>query len=273
VKAPLRYASFLAGAWLATLGACGRTLPEADDTFAYAGAGDDTGNGGTGNRTAAGGGHTGGGSNSGGTGARGSGGTRTGGGTGAVDTGGSGGDGPSFGGGGGDIAPFGGTGDRGTGGTFERGGSGNGGTGGPAVGGRFAGGEGGGSGMGAAAGLQNTAGAPNMFPNIICDESTCDPATSVCCKRRGAPSTCEPIENGCSTGATLTCSGSGQCGPNEVCCFHFNASRCTDSCDASVGSRGDPPTAILCDSNADCAPDEICALAPRGLAYCATTVP
>lgn len=126
--------------------------------------------------------------------------------------------------------------------------------------------------MGAMAGNENTAGEPSAFPNITCDDSMCDPATSVCCKRRGSPSTCELIENGCSSGATLSCSGSGQCGPTQVCCFHFNSSACADSCDVSVGSPGNPPTAILCDSSADCAPTQLCVIAPRGIAYCADAV-
>jgi hypothetical protein len=121
-------------------------------------------------------------------------------------------------------------------------------------------------------GDENTAGAPAMFPNITCDDGSCDPATSVCCKRRGSPSTCESVQNGCSSGATLSCSGSGQCGPAQVCCFHFNASACADSCDVSVGAPGNPPTVILCDSSADCAPGELCVIAPRGLAYCADAV-
>lgn len=259
-----------------TLGACGRTLPLTDDNLSYVDVpgDDDTGSGGTGDTTSVGGAHTGG-TNSGGTGARGgsgNGGTQTNGGTGGnVGVGGS----AASGGSGGDIAPFGGTGDRGAGGSVSRGGSG--GTGGSSTGGRAAGGRGVGGrnsngGMGALAGSENAAGAPSMFPDITCDDFACDPATSVCCKRRGSPSTCETLVAGCSSGATLNCSGNGQCGPTQVCCFHFNSSTCADSCNVSVGSPGNPPTVLLCDSNADCPTDQICVVAPRGIAYCASAV-
>ena len=122
----------------------------------------------------------------------------------------------------------------------------------------------------ASGGDTNMAGAPG-FPDIACDGMTCDPMSSVCCKRRSAPSTCEALGTMCSQGATLSCSGSGQCAPGQVCCFHFNSSVCADSCDVGVGSLGNPPTILLCDSDADCADGEICVIAPRGIAYCATT--
>jgi hypothetical protein len=70
----------------------------------------------------------------------------------------------------------------------------------------------------------------------------------------------------------LTCSGPGTCAAGDVCCFHFNQSTCQATCDVSVGSPGNPPTILLCDSDTDCPDAQICVVAPRGIAYCASTL-
>jgi hypothetical protein len=274
----------IAGAWLGTLGACGRTAPglEPDD---WATGGDETTGVGGAN------GARGGTSPRGGTagtarGGTSSGGTSTGGSS--TDTGGSAGDRPNVGGTG-----FGGTGEggsnRGGTGTSDGGSVAVGGTagdiglgGGVAVGGSFAdggtvgvggsiavGGSAGVGGAGAMGGTGATGGTSTMPPGgIRCGEEICDPSAAVCCSRRGNPSYCAPPSDGC-PGVTLGCSGPSTCAAGEVCCFHFLNSSCAATCDVSVGSPGNPPTIILCDSNDDCDSDQTCVLAPRGLAYCA----
>jgi hypothetical protein len=289
--APLQSVLVLVGAWLATLGACGRTEPEVAGTYGYAASdqGDDDtiGSGGTsvggtshGGTNAVGGSHTGG--------THGSGGANGGTSTGKGGTQGHGGDAMSVGGSGVGGTGVGGTGIAGTAGNVAVGGAATGGdffgggtsgsggsnqTGGSANGGDSnqtggTGGTTGGTGGTGGSSMGGMAGVPN---SISCDGMRCDASASVCCKRRGSPSTCEPSGTMCTGGATLTCSGSSACGAGQVCCFHANQSLCQATCDVSVGSPGNPPTIILCDSDADCADGEVCVIAPRGIAYCAMT--
>lgn len=274
-NAPLQSALVLLGAWLATLGACGRTEPELADTYGNAAQGGDetfitggTSQGGTsGASNSAGGSHTGGSSHTtGGTQGHGGDGTGTGG---SPETGGTGVGGSNVAGVAGVITE--------TGGTFFTGGTSNGGERGNATGGdtnqtggSANGGSGGSNATGGTAG-DAMGGSSGMPGGISCDGMLCDASASVCCKRRGSPSTCEPAGTTCSGGATLNCSGPSTCGMGEVCCFHANRSVCQATCDVSVGSRGNPPTIVLCDSDADCDGGQVCVIAPRGIAYCATS--
>lgn len=264
----------LAGAWLATLGACGRTMPGLDEFSNGTVGDDDDSTSGSGGASARGGASADGGSNRGGTSNRGG---SSNGGT-AVNTGGAAGNGrggssrggSSFGGGGGDVA-LGGT--FGKGGTFAVGGSfmvgGSMGLGGTfAVGGAMA--MGGSTSAGAGGSIANGgmgAQGGSSPGGITCGDSVCDPATSVCCSRRSQGGTCIDVGSDCQ-GATLTCSGPGTCGEDEVCCFHGRSSFCTTDCQVSQGGPGNPATYVLCDSTADCGPDQTCVLAPRGVAYC-----
>ena len=270
----------VAGAWLATLGACGRTSPGLD---AYSSADDDDDD----TTSGRGGGSATGGSSRGGS-SPGKGGAGVGGSF--VDTGGTAGDstgaggssrgGSSFGGGGGDLS---GGGTFGKGGTVAAGGSGaDGGTigvGGFATGGAQAMGgsanagaggsntTGGTSGTSGTSGTGATGGTSTLPVGIRCGEELCEPDASVCCSRRSQPSFCTYPGAEC-RGATLTCSGPGTCAAGEVCCYHALSSFCTTECAVSAGEPGIPPTIILCDSTADCGPDQTCVLAPRGIAYC-----
>ena len=279
----------IAGAWLGTLGACGRTMPglepgdfpaDDDDATGVGGA-----NGARGGTSAKGGasGTSSGGSNRGGSGATANqtGGSSNVGGTGVGGTG----EGGSNRGGtagtseGGSVAVGGSAGDVGVGGSVGLGG-------GSAVGGASAvggsvgvGGAGGsvtvggaGGSVSGAGGSGATGGTSTMPPGgIRCGDEICDPAQAVCCARRGNPSYCAPPSEGC-PGTTLACSGPSTCAAGEVCCFHFLTSSCSTTCDVTVGSPGNPPTIILCDSSDDCDPDQICAVSPRGLAYCGDTL-
>lgn len=261
----------VAGVWLATLGACGRTAPTLEDTFGYAASGDDDTmlTGGNGGSSARGGGTSTGGSSRGGTTARGGSGNVGG----SSDVGGSGPrGGSSFGGSDGGSFGLGGT--LGRGGSVAEGGS-------VAVGGSVAiggtGALGGTMGLGGSSGTNaggttsnggsGAQGGTGTMTSISCGDEVCDPSQSVCCARRSQPSYCTDPGSNC-PGATLTCSGPGQCGPGEVCCFHARLSYCTTDCPVSEGEPGTPPTITLCDSSADCGPDETCVLAPRGIAYC-----
>lgn len=257
----------VAGAWLATLGACGRTAPTLDDTFGY---GDDdtalTGGAGgaRGGSNARGGSTSTGGSSRGGT-------AGTGAGAGPARGG------SSFGGTAGTVEDGG---SFGVGGTFSLGGSvSDGGT--VAVGGSFAvggsvgiggtTGRGGSSGSSAGGTTSNggsgAQGGTGTMTSISCGDEVCDPNASVCCNRRSQPSYCTDPGANC-PGATLTCSGPGQCAAGEVCCYHARLSFCATECDVSEGEGRNPPTIVLCDSSADCGPNETCVLAPRGIAYC-----
>jgi hypothetical protein len=267
----------VAGAWLATLGACGRTAPTLDDTFGYGD--DDTAlTGGTGG--ARGGSSARGGTTSTGGSSRGGNTSSTGGSVNDGGTSGKGaGAGPARGG-----SSFGGTaGNTDDGGSFGVGGSvSDGGS--VAVGGSFA--VGGSIGLGGTTGRGGSAGATaggttsnggsgaqggtsgtGPMTSISCGDEVCVPGESVCCSRRSQPSYCTDSGTNC-PGATLTCSGPGQCAEGEVCCYHARFSSCTADCEVSEGAGGDPPTIVLCDSSADCGPDQTCVLAPRGIAYC-----
>jgi hypothetical protein len=278
VRAALLGFTIVAGAWLATLGACGRTGPLIDDGFAYAAAAgepNETGGSRTGGSSNGGsftGGSSSGASSSGGSSAApGSGGT-------TVDDGGA-----TFSGGtGGNVAaggsePAGGAfadggtstvgGTSSTGGVGADGGSSMGGSS-PMTGvtGNETGGSGGDSMM--TGGSGGTGGMMTIPPGFIrCGDTACDAATSVCCQRRNSPSTCEVPGTTC-MGATLLCSGAGSCAEGETCCYHALVSSCQTRCDVSVGSPGNPPTIVLCDSADECEEDQTCVVAPRGIAYC-----
>ena len=263
----------IAGAWLATLGACGRTAPTLDDTFGY---GDDdtalTGGAGgaRGGSSARGGTTSTGGSSRGGSTSKG-GSVNAGGSSGTSAGGGPARGGSSFGGTAGTVEEGG---SSGVGGTFGRGGSvADGGT--VAVGGSV--GIGGTTGRGGASGSSaggttsnggsGAQGGTGTMTSISCGDEVCDPNASVCCNRRSQPPYCAEPGADCQ-GATLTCSGPGQCAAGEVCCYHARLSYCSTVCEVSEGEGRNPPTIVLCDSTADCGPDQTCVLAPRGIAYC-----
>jgi hypothetical protein len=266
---PLEPALLLACAWLATLGACGRTSPLLEDTYGVGASGDDdVGAGATGGAS----GGRGGSSTS--TGGTTRGGTSTGGSsTGGTNRGGSSAGGSSATGGisntGGTLIDDGGTsfvggsaGSRSVGGTGNTGGTGaDGGTG-------NTGGTGAMGGIPATGGSAGMGGTMTMPPGgIVCGDQICDPDASVCCQVRSAGWTCQTPGDDCQ-GATLECSGPGTCDPGEVCCFHRRHSACQSTCNVGEGSQGDPPTIILCDSTADCGPGQTCVASPRGVAYC-----
>lgn len=250
----------VAGAWLVTLGACGRTAVGVDDYSTGASGDDDddatSGNGGSSARGGSS--STTGGSSRGGTGFGGSS-VQTGGTAGNIPgAGGSPRGGSSFGGGGGSVAVGG---SVGKGGTSAVGGS-------MSLGGTFA--VGGATAMGGSStngGTGAEGGTPPMPGGIRCGDDVCDPEGSVCCSRRSQPSFCTYPGADCQ-GATLTCSGPGTCAAGEVCCYHARLSFCTTECEVGAGEGRNPPTILLCDSSADCGPDETCVLAPRGIAYC-----
>jgi hypothetical protein len=287
VRAPLFYFAVIGSAWLATLGACGRTAPLVEDTYGYAAAAADEGDETGGSRTGGTSGSSNGGSRTGGTS---SGGTSNGGSAASPSAGGTGGTdiddgGATFSGGTAGTIAAGGTEPAGgafsTGGTSTSvGGSGNtGGTdGGTSAGGSSpmtggTGNETGGTGgaMMMTGGVGGTAGMGGMTtlpPGFIrCGDTACDSEVSICCQRRSSPSTCEEPGTNC-MGATLTCSGANSCDPGELCCYHARQSSCQQSCEVSVGSPGNSPTIILCDSSEECGADETCVFAPRGVAYC-----
>jgi len=262
--APIHCVLLLSGAWLATLGACGRTEPRVEDTYGFAASGDvgDVGatggtsrGGASGNATSTGGSRTGGTSTGGSsTGGSSTGGTSTGG---SFAAGGVSGNSTSV--GGSQIDDGGSTFVGGSGGDLAVGGSA---TGGSSVGGSSVGGAGGTTG-----GVGGSMTMPPPGGGITCGDVSCDPETSVCCQVRSTGSSCQPADADC-FGAILSCSGPGSCDPGEVCCFHRRRSACQPTCEVSQGGLGNPPTIVLCDSTSDCGPNQTCVAAPRGIAYC-----
>jgi hypothetical protein len=286
VRTPLLYFLVIAGAWLSSLGACGRTAPLLEDTYGnFGGEGDGTGGsrtGGTSGASSGGsstGGSTTGGSTTGGstTGGSTTGGSSNGGNAASPGSGGTGIDdgGATFTGGAGGNVSAGGT--EPAGGAFPGGGTS------PAAGGTgnetggvgvdggtsgsspMTGGTGGGSMTGGTAGMGGMMPLPPGF--IRCGDTACDGETSICCQRRSSPSTCEEPGTNC-MGATLTCSGASSCAGEQLCCYHARESLCLESCEVSVGSPGNSPTIILCNSDDECDEGQTCVFAPRGIAYC-----
>jgi hypothetical protein len=280
VRPPLVYFLLIAGAWLSSLGACGRTAPLLEDTYGnFAGEGNGTGGSRTGGTSGA----SSGGSSTGGstTGGSSSGGSSNGGSAASPGTGGTGIDdgGATFTGGAGGNVAAGGT--EPAGGAFSvggtspaTGGSGNqtggvGADGGTSGSSPMTGGTGGDTMMtGGTGGSAGTGGMMPLPPGFIrCGDTACDGETSICCQRRSSPSTCEDPSTNC-MGATLTCSGASSCAGEQICCYHARESLCLESCEVSVGSPGNSPTIILCNSDDECDEGQTCVFAPRGIAYC-----